>query len=168
VKEFRDGEGRTWQLGFNMAAVKRLRDQAGVDLLALHEGTPPLIMRLKTDAVLLWHVLYTLLRPAAEARSVSEDQFLEAADADVSRAAEEAFWSSLTDFFRRWGREPQVLMIEKTRELMDAALAEVVTQMSTLTVEEALRRSRDSTPGNLPTRLAASSDSTPGHSLSAS
>jgi len=163
--EFRDTEGRAWPLPFNMAAIKRVKD-VGINLLALNEGEPPLLMRLKTDAVLLWDVLYALVRPLAEQRGVSDEQFREAADGDVSRQAEEAFWAGLTDFFRRWGREPHVMMIQKTMELMAAANRDVIEKMTELTIEEALRQAV--TPGSTSINSPVPLDSIPARSRSAS
>jgi len=55
VKTFTDNSERLWNVEINVAAVKRVRDLAGVDLLEIVEGK--LIERLIRDPILLCEIV---------------------------------------------------------------------------------------------------------------
>ncbi len=69
MRAFKDSTGRTWSIEINVAALKRIRGLAGVDLMQVVEGTGGLIEKLIRDPVLLCDVVYALCKPEADART---------------------------------------------------------------------------------------------------
>jgi len=99
MKTFTDAEKRTWELTVNVNTIKRVRDLLGVDLLDAANGD--LFSRLADDACLLVNVIYALVKPAADAAKVSDEDFGRAMVGDVLDAASAALVQDLLDFFPR-------------------------------------------------------------------
>jgi hypothetical protein len=128
MSSFRDSAGRLWEVDITIAAVKRVRSLAGVDLLALAEGDPPLITRLGTDIALVCDVLYAIVKPQADQLSVSDEAFGEALGGEVISRAHDAFWEALSDFTR--GHNPAMTtaierQLEIVRMTMERATREI-------------------------------------------
>jgi hypothetical protein len=104
MKTFKDAANRTWTIAVNIAAVSRVRKLLDVDLLAPHEGEPPLVARLHGDVVLLVNVIYVLCKPEADALKVTDEQFGEAMGGEAAYLAYEAFMEEWADFFRQLHR----------------------------------------------------------------
>ena len=51
MKTFRDSQGREWTIEVNVAALKRVKDTAGVDLTKLIDPDSDVIRRLTDDEV---------------------------------------------------------------------------------------------------------------------
>ena len=122
MHSFADSTGNTWIINITIGAAKRVRDLAGVDLLALTEGDPPLMTHLETDIALLCDVIFAIVRPQAEKININDTQFAELLGGEVIRTAHDAFWSALLDFFRSLGREDTARAIEKQNELLQAVV----------------------------------------------
>ena len=112
--------GKTWKLAITIGAVKRIKQDLGVDLLALQEGDPPLIQRLNTDLALLVDVIYSAVRPQAEAENVTDTQFGEAFGGEESYAAYQAFMEALADFFRLLHRPDLQRLVTTCEELVES------------------------------------------------
>lgn len=127
MQTFKDTEGREWQLAINVAAVKRVRDLAEVDLLKSAEGR--LLQQLADDPVKLCDVLWAIVQPQAQERKISDEQFGAALAGDVIDEATTAFLTELVAFFPR-----------ARRGLMNKVLAklEKLTALTTAAVEKAL------------------------------
>jgi len=96
---FTDAEKRCWEIVIHVGALKRVRDLAGVDLMDVAGGD--LLDRLIDDPVLLVNVLYVLVKPQADAKAVSDEDFGRAMVGGVLDAAAEALMKELLDFFPR-------------------------------------------------------------------
>jgi hypothetical protein len=167
---FTDTAGRSWELSLTIGAAKRVKGLLGVDLLRLSEGDPPLVSRLHTDTVLLIDTIFALLKPQADAASISDEQFGEALGGNAAWDAYQAFSAELEDFFRQFHRPDLERTVAINRKLVEtkpqqavayveraAAAAERVT---TAEIEETLREweaARTPTPGSASTNLPASS-----------
>lgn len=99
MKAFTDVEKRTWELTVNVNTIKRVRDLLGVDLLDMANGD--LFSRLADDACLLVDVIYVLVKPAADAAKISDEDFGRAMVGEVLSAADAALVEDLLDFFPR-------------------------------------------------------------------
>ena len=104
MRTFNDSAGRTWTVALNLNAVKRVKALLEVNLLELDQGTPPLLTRLDTDLILLCDVIYCVVKPEAEAKKVSDEDFGRALGGDAILAARNALMEELGDFFRQLGR----------------------------------------------------------------
>lgn len=102
MRTFADSAGRTWTVNLTVDAVRRVESARRLDLCQLHAGEPPLLLRLEQDAVLLFGVVWELIRPQADGLGVKEDQFYASIDAASIGRAADAFWSELADFFQSW------------------------------------------------------------------
>jgi hypothetical protein len=94
---FTDVQGRSWNVEVTVASIKRVRHLAHVDLLETVGST--LLDRLVADPVLLGDVLYALVKPQADERHLSDEDFGRALAGDVVEAATTALLESFVAFF---------------------------------------------------------------------
>jgi hypothetical protein len=94
MRTFKDNAGRTWTLSVDVAAVKRTRSTAGIDLLDL-KGT---LTRLERDPILLCDALWAIVKPEADAAGIDEDSFLSSLAGDCIEVASRALLAELVDF----------------------------------------------------------------------
>src|SRR4051812_8711482 len=73
MKTFADNAGRTWTVAINVDAIKRVRDLAQTNLLEVIEGK--LLEKLIGDPVLLCDVIYSVCKPEADAKSITDVDF---------------------------------------------------------------------------------------------
>ena len=120
MRAFTDNAGRPWEISVNVAAVKRVRDLAAVDLLEIVEGK--LIERLIRDPVLLCDIVYTVCKPMADERGISDEEFGRAMAGDAIEFATRALLEDLVSFCpsprdrKNLGR-----VLEATNSVMDKA-----------------------------------------------
>jgi len=135
MKEFRDSAGRTWPVQLTVGSAKRVRDLLGVDLLAPEQGEPPLLTRLGTDEMLICDVLYCLVKPQADAKGVSDEQFGESLGGEAIARGMEALYAELVDFFRQRGRTDRAAAVEKQLRMVQVATERITTQIGELDIE---------------------------------
>ncbi|MCR9218211.1 MAG: hypothetical protein NXI14_13545, partial [bacterium] len=75
MRTFKDNQGREWTVEITVAAIKRVRGLAGVDLMEVLEGSNGLIEKLVRDPVLLCDVIYAACKPQADERQVTDETF---------------------------------------------------------------------------------------------
>lgn len=101
MRTFADNMGRTWSLALTVAALSRVKGSAvAVNLCDLHEGDPPLVIRLERDLSLLADVTFEMVREQAEKSGLTRDQYMASLDGPACGRMAEAFWAELADFFR--------------------------------------------------------------------
>jgi len=119
MRTFQDTAGRTWTVGVNVDAVKRVKALVGVDLLATDQK---LFEMLASDLVLLCDVVYAVCQPEAEGRNVSGEEFGSAMSGDALGAAADAQVEELIGFFPKLRRrELTRKAVTKLDRLMDLA-----------------------------------------------
>src|SRR5262245_53265230 len=98
MKTFNDNAGRLWNVEVNVAAIKRVRGLAQVNLLEIIEGT--LIEKLVRDPVLLCDVIYALCKPQADSLTppVTDEEFGRAMAGDAIEHATAALLEELVSF----------------------------------------------------------------------
>ena len=120
MKTFTDNADRSWNVEINVAAVKRVRDLANVDLLEIVEGK--LIERLIRDPILLCDIVYAVCKPQADERGVTDEEFGRSMAGDVIEHATSALLEELVSFCpsprdrKNLGR-----VLEATNRVMDKA-----------------------------------------------
>jgi len=97
MKTFKDNAGRTWTVTVDVSAVKRVRSLLDVNLREVLDGR--LIERLAGDPVLLCDVLYALVKPEADAKGITDEDFGRAMAGDAVEHATTALLEELVDFF---------------------------------------------------------------------
>ncbi len=133
MKTFCDNAGHTWTVQVNVDAIKRVRDLAQVNLLEVVEGK--LLERLISDPVLLCDVIYSLCKPEADAKNVSDVDFGKAIGGDAIDSATTALLEELVDFFPQAKRRVLAKALAKLRKLETAALAAVETRLDSPELE---------------------------------
>lgn len=123
MKSFKDTAGRNWQVAINVGSIKRVRDQAEIDLTTVLDPKANLLERLSNDPVLLVDVLWILVAPQAEKLGVSDEQFGEGLGGDALEAATTAFLEALADFFPSGRRRVLRDLIAKMGDLQQKASA---------------------------------------------
>jgi len=159
MKQFTDNAGRSWTVEVNVAALKRVKGLAGVDLLEVLDGT--LIERLIRDPVLLCDVLYAACKPEADRLGVSDEEFGRAMAGDAIEAATGALLDEIVSFCPS-PRDRAALgrVLAATRTAMDKARDMVEARLDGGELEKAIDEAL-ATAGNSSTAAPASSGSTP-------
>lgn len=163
MKVFKDNAGREWQVEVNIAALKRVKSLAGVDLLGVLDGT--LIERLIRGPVLLCDVVYAVCKPQADERSVTDEDFGRAMAGDAIEHATEALLEELVSFCPSpRDRANLGRVLKATRDVMDKARDIVEARLDSgeleKAAEEALEQAQTG-PGNSSGSAPASPASIP-------
>ncbi len=156
MKTFKDATGREWALDLTLSAVKRVRSLLDVDLLALEVGDPPLLTRLGMDVVLLCDVIFVLVKPQADSREVTDEEFGAALGGQVILAAQTAFYDELVDFFRGLGRKDLVKAVKTQHKIIDMVIKRVETHLAGLDLEAAIEEVEKEISGSASTDLPVS------------
>lgn len=161
MKTFTDNAARTWTVSINVDAIKRVRDLAGVNLLDVVDGK--LLEQLTSDPILLCDCLYSVVKPEADARKISDVDFGRSMGGDAIDAATTALLEELVDFFPSARRTVLAKAMAKLKTLQSKALAAVETRLDSseldALMETQLKRLMSSS-GSAP----ESSESTPADS----
>ena len=127
---FTDTAGRAWTVVVTVSGIKRVRDLLSVDLLDVANGD--LLSRLADDPVLLVDVLYALLKPEADARGVTDEDFGRALVGGVLDEASSALMKGLLDFFPSAQRARALARMVRKIEENEAAVAEARTALASI------------------------------------
>jgi len=117
MRAFTDNAGRSWSIALTVAAIKRVRDLAKVDLLDLADGR--IFEKLVADPVTLCDVLYAVCKPQADLTQVSDIEFGEAMAGDAIEHASKALIEELIQFFPNARERAALSRVIRT---MDAAM----------------------------------------------
>jgi hypothetical protein len=121
MKTFADNAGRTWAIAVNVATVKRVRDLLQVNLLEIADQKGKLLERLVEDPCLLCDVIYALVKPEADAKGISDEEFGRSLGGDVLDQATDALLGEIADFFPRHRREVLRRILAKLSTLQQKA-----------------------------------------------
>ena len=122
MKTFKDNLDRSWDISINVAAVKRVRDLVGVDLLEIVDGS--LIEKLIRDPVLLCDIVYAVCKPQADEQDppVTDEEFGRAMAGDAIEHATTALLEDLVSFCPSpRDRTNLGRVLEATNRVMDRA-----------------------------------------------
>jgi hypothetical protein len=100
MRTFQDAMGNTWQLQLNVDALKRIK-ASGIDLCAMLDGDPPLLVRLENDATLLADVVWAWIETQTKTQPMTRQAFDLSLNAEMLGELVKAFWGELSDFFQR-------------------------------------------------------------------
>jgi hypothetical protein len=167
MKTFQDNAGRTWSLAINVAAVKRVKDLLGVDLLTVLDGK--LLEELAGDPVKLCDVVYVLCKPEADAKGISDEQFGQAMAGDALEHATTAFLEELVGFFPQGRRTVLSRTLAKLKQLETRVLNHVTTTLEGDRIDRAMEAELARVDRDIDARLAAiggSSGNSPASSAS--
>jgi hypothetical protein len=142
MAQFIDTQQTAWDVTITAATLRRvaqlLRVDLGNPLVSPDESDSsqaPLI-RLATDIMYAVDVLYVVCKPQADDRGLSDEQFAARLGGETLEAAHAALEAALADFFRGLKRPDVCEAIEKTRQLIDAAVKRGAETMTSPAMQE--------------------------------
>ena len=136
MPSFKDTEGRVWTLRITVAAIRRIKDIAGIDLgdfSVFGEGGP--FSDLGSDSCRLVEIVYAAVKPEADILGVTMEKVMESFVGESVVKASEALLESLADFFPG----SQGLLIRRALELSGKAKEDADAQLRRF-VEETLEK----------------------------
>lgn len=136
MPSFKDTEGRVWTLRITVAAIRRIKDIAGIDLgdfSVFGEGGP--FSDLGSDSCRFVEIVYAAVKPEADIIGVTMEKFMESFVGETVVKASEALLESLADFFPG----SQGLLIRRALELSGKAKEDADAQLRRF-VEETLEK----------------------------
>ena len=136
MKTFTDSASRVWTISLTIDAAKRVKSLMSINLLEPEAGEPPLLTRLGTDEILLCDVLYCLIKPEADARGISDEEFGRALGGDAIFAAHNAFYEEMIDFFQRRGRTDRAKAVQTQQRMIQLAVARITSNLSLIDPEK--------------------------------
>jgi hypothetical protein len=140
MKTFADNAARTWAITVNVAAIKRVRELLAVNILEIADSKGKLLERLVEDPCLLCDVLWCLVKPEAEAKGISDEEFGRALGGDALDQATDALLTEIADFFPRSRREVLRRILKKLSTLQDKASALAMTKLDDPDLDVQLER----------------------------
>ena len=150
---FTDSLGRNWPIKIAIGGVRRVRETLDYDVTKALDGGEETAKL--GDVVFLVDLLFELVRPEAERRGISGEQFAEGLNGDVLEAGAAAMAEALVDFFPLARRELYRRALEAGRKLAHRATSLTLQKLdeadalSTSTpISGALPESSDSAPMN--------------------
>ena len=111
---FVDNEGDSWELRIDVNALERVRDSTGIPLAESVDEGSDILPRIERDPILMVKVLYSILEPQINARSITPEEFAARIVGDAISEAVKAFLYGLIYFFPRARREPLILLLEQS------------------------------------------------------
>lgn len=157
MKTFTATDGTKWEIVVNVGTIKRCMDDTGLRLTDLFASEAK-IGEFFADDVRFCTVLFSVVRPQAEAAGKTLDDFLAGIDGTVIEGAVEALLAEVADFFQ----EPRKGLIKKTLARYQAAHRKLVTEgvrdaekkIEETNFEELLRQTLMSSASNSPASAA--------------
>lgn len=149
MKTFKDTAGLEWPVSVNVASIKRVRDMAAVDLLAVADGK--MIDRLYQDPISLVDTLWAICQPQIVERQTTPEQFATAIAGDALEDATTALMEDLRDFFPKARRTTMGKALTKIREVDERAHQRAGEKIDAMDVDALLAQSSEpagSSPGS--------------------
>lgn len=162
LTSFTDAKGNIWAVSLSIGAVKRVRELTGVDLGKFF-GRGPEADRTReqlADLITVANVLFAIVKPQADGKGITDEQFGELLVGDVISDASDALIEGLLSFQpSREGRAALRQLLAAQKRVAEGRLRAAV--LKTMEPDQG-----DS--GALSTSAPASSESIPGPSPSGS
>lgn len=128
---FKDNSGRVWLCRVDVAAIRRVRALAGIDLAAAvsidtqGNADTSVLHQLARDPVLLVDTLYAVLKPQADKLALDTEQFAAAFDGETIETAGAALLQGIVEFYPLARRRLLDKILTKAREQEKAAQRQI-------------------------------------------
>jgi hypothetical protein len=129
----RDAKGGTWDIIINVSSMRRVRDLVGVNLMDVAGGE--ILNNLSKDPVLFVDVLYAILKPQAEAKKITDEEFGESLNGDALDEASKELVEGLISFFPRAKGNVMRLAAERMETLTAMMLEQAEKNLSNLDLD---------------------------------
>lgn len=137
MKTFKDLQERDYSLVITFASVKSVKAKLGIDLLDVYDSNPLVGSRQKPiDIVSIVDVVYVLCLKDCERHELNDEGFAEAMGAAQMQAAVESFYAEWQDFFQGLNRPDAAKVIQKSRDLLLAAVTAAEAKLSTINPQQ--------------------------------
>lgn len=171
MREFRDDQGRPWQVALTVAAAVRVKDNVTVEIegkkmpfdIVDVASISTTMQVLRGQYTTLAEALYYVLVAQVQAKGLTKEQFLDGLRGDALDAGAKALEAELIDFFPERLRRMVGLLAAKMDEASAELMAKAEKAMSEATVSDLLEAS-----GTPSTRPQESLESIPESGLSES
>jgi len=139
-RTFTDRYDNRWLVEFDLWLLQRLKKELGVDLLDVLDKDNRTLATLFDDFERTGQILFMICEAQIREKGFQPEQFAAGFTGAVLAAAQDAIAEALCDFYR--GPKARVLRatLNKTRAATDQAADEVVTQLNSPRVSEAIAR----------------------------
>jgi hypothetical protein len=149
MREFRDDQGRPWQVALTVASALRIRDNVTVDVVDEQTGNRRAVpfdmvdaanisqtfQVLRSQYAKIGEILYALLTKQVEAKSLTREDFLDGLRGDSLDAATKALEQELVDFFPQRLRKMIALLASKMDEVQNEMLDRAEAGLEKATIE---------------------------------
>jgi hypothetical protein len=149
MREFRDDQGRPWQVALTVASALRIRDNVTIDVVDEATGerkAMPFDMVdaanisqtfqvLRSQYAKIGEILYALLTKQVEAKGLTREDFLDGLRGDSLDAATKAIEQELVDFFPQRLRKMISLLAQKMDEVANEMLGRAEAGLEKATIE---------------------------------
>jgi len=149
VREFRDDQGRPWQVALTVAAALRVKDNVTVEIdgekkpfdLVDVAAIATTMQVLRGQYTTIAETLYFMLLPQMEPKGVSKEQFLDGMRGDALDEAAKCLEQELVDFFPKRLRELVALLVAKMAGASDELLEQERARLEKATVADLIAQS---------------------------
>jgi len=149
MREFRDDQGRPWQVALTVASAWRIRDNVTIDVVDEDTGerkAMPFDMVdaanisqtfqvLRSQYAKIGEILYALLTKQVEAKGLTREDFLDGLRGDSLDAGTKALEQELVDFFPQRLRKMIGLLASKMDEVANEMLGRAEAGLEKATIE---------------------------------
>ena len=119
---FRTTDGVEWKVAVNVGVIKRVIEDTGVRLTDIFASDAK-VGEFFSDDVKFAEVIWSIIRPQAEAKQKTADDFFAVINGAVIEQAAEAMLTEIVDFFQ----EPRRTLLRRVLERFQAAQKRLVT-----------------------------------------
>ena len=149
MREFRDDQGRPWQLALTVAAALRVKDNVKIEVEGKEQpfdivdvsSIAQTMQVMRGQYTTLAEALYFILLPQTESKAVSKDSFLDGMRGDALDEAAKCLEQELVDFFPKRLRGLVALIAAKMDTTSDEAIQQFQAQLEKATTEDLLAQS---------------------------
>lgn len=151
MAQFQDAAGRAWSIELDLTTADEIKAAHGLDLLDLEDGDRT-YQRLNTDARLVVALVWDLVKPSAEAKNVTLEDFRRAMKPTAVRAAKEAVVEAIADF------SPSPEVAEAMRKVFRAASKKMKAALEGIDESELMDAMSAASAGSSPALLESTPD----------
>ena len=154
MASFTDETGQKWVVTVVNSTIARVRAQHEINLYAVVDPKDPTMNTLLSDPVTLASVLYTVCKPQADERQLSQEAFIDLIAGDAISGATDALVEAVIDFFPKAKREPLRAIWGKTKEASERATAWAMEEVAKIDVNRLLAETLNESSSNAPAASA--------------
>lgn len=137
MQTFTDNNGRDWQVKVNPITLGKIEQATGASFSADPEDGEGPIVRIATDCMYAFQVLWVLCEAQANERGVSSEDFGDALVGDVLGKAQAALCEAIAEFYPDAGRRDAVRRVFRVlKSAEEKLLAKANQQLDGLDVDK--------------------------------